>query len=134
MCLTSQLLLELQLSNSFTLAVRAVLIVGLNMFVFKLFLYVILIFYFDLSVFTLIMARFVGTKAEGAQRVLQVFDVLMSGSAEELLQLVVLLLFIVVFIAIVLYLNLLLDFLERIRIRFFLLWPSQDIMHCSGRA
>jgi len=36
------------------------------MFVFKLFLYVILIFYFDLSVFTLIMARFVGTKAEDA--------------------------------------------------------------------
>jgi hypothetical protein len=58
----------------------------------------------------------------------------MSGSAKEFLQLVVLALSIGVVIAIILYLNLLLDFLERIRIRFFLLRPFHDIMDCSGRA
>ena len=104
------------------------------MLIFKLFLYVILIIHFDLSVFTLVVARFVGSKAEGAQRVLQVFDVLMSGSAEELLQLVVLVLFIGLLVAIVICLNLLLDFLERIRIRFFLLRLFHDVMDCSGRA
>jgi hypothetical protein len=104
------------------------------MFIFKLFLYVILIIHFDLSVFALIVARFVGSKAEGAQRVLQVFDVLMSGSAEELLQLVVLVLFIGIVISIVVCLNLLLDFLKRIRIRFFLLRLFHDVMDCSSRA
>ena len=104
------------------------------MLIFKLFLNVILIIHFDLSVFALVVARFVGSKAEGAQRILQVFDVLMSGCAEELLKLVVLALFIGVFDAIILCLNLLLDFLERIRIRFFLLRPFHDVMDCSGRA
>ena len=106
--------------------------VRLDMFIFKLFLNVILIINFDFSVFTLIVARFVGSKAESAQRALQVFNVLMSGSAEELLQLVVLLIFIVVFIFIVLSLNLLLDFLERIRVRF-ILRLFHDIMDCSCR-
>ena len=70
MCLTCQLLLELQLSYPFAFTVRAVLIVGPNVFVFKLFLYVILIFHFDFSVFALVVAGFVSAKAESAQRVL----------------------------------------------------------------
>lgn len=78
------------------------------MLIFKLFLNVILVIYFDLSVFTLVVAWFVSSKAECAQRALQVFDVLMSCSAEELLKLGVL----VLFIATIICLNLLLDFLE----------------------